>query len=237
MISDAEEHRLRFAVFETVASEPRLNRRLIARGAGVIRHFYNGPRPSHDQDFLIVRNGADEDSIDEPEHSRSLLDAALVRRLPHHYPDYSDRLPWLHREMKIELAPGSEPIECRAIEMVPGSGQSILVVTLEDAIAIKLVAMVHRHPGAKKLREQDVYDVAEVLSRPGGALDTKRTMELAAAKAERHGFKLAADQYDEAVRTRLSLRYDALRQLTGARFIPFEEAWSRLMELLSSIQT
>src|SRR5205823_1108534 len=116
MISPTEERQLRSALLDCMASEPRLARRLIFRGAGAIRHFYGGRRYSRDQDFLIVRQGEQEDAIAEPEFSKALMDQALTRGLPMLFPDYAQRWQWIQQELHIELAPGVEPIECRSLE-------------------------------------------------------------------------------------------------------------------------
>jgi hypothetical protein len=238
MISDVEEQLLHRAAMECIASDPRLNRRLILRSAAVLRYCYDGPRRTEDLDFVVVRPDADssEDAVREPEHTRALLNDRLHARLPFHYPDYEQRLPWIQRELKIELAPCSEPIECRAFEIEPGSGNSLLVATLEDTIAAKLVAMLGPFTGGGKFREQDLFDIAELLGRPAQPINIIKTAELAHDKAKRRGICVSTAAFDNTVRWRLSFRYHTLAKSVGDAFVSFEDAWDQLLRFVRVVE-
>lgn len=111
----------------------------------------------------------------------------------------------------------------------------INVCTLEDIVAEKLVATLRPTPTGGH-RQQDLFDVASVMSTEAYPLDRRRVAELATAKGACRQYEVSSAAFDSDVRDRLARDYDDLKAITGENFIPFHCAWMKMLDFVREFQ-
>lgn len=128
------------------------------------------------------------------------------------------------------------------LRRVPGSvfdgGATVKVCTLEDILAEKIVAVLSSAPaGGQKKREQDLFDVASVVSSAAVAqLDRRRLAELAEAKGRYRACCPSPGAFTRELSEHLRADYERLRESTGVAFIRFDAAWNGVLNFVRHLR-
>ena len=110
---------------------------------------------------------------------------------------------------------------------------SLQVCTLEDIVAEKLRALLQQIP-RKRLRCQDVLDIAMILAEQ--EVDEARIAEFLVQKASARNVLVSKRAFrDDEIRSRASENYVDLQVTVRKAFIPFEEAFSKLMSFIERL--
>lgn len=230
--SDCDRLRLWHEVLNAVGASSTLSRRLILRGAAPLRLVYGGLRPTGDLDFYILRTEERDVKVVEPWYTQRHLDQVLDVHFCS-LPEYRERADWIRKELKIELSPCEERVECTVMTFGSNQSQGVLLCTLQDIIAGKLYAILKRAT-TERPREQDLFDVADMWSRQRSMMDLEKISVLFVSKSTHNKMRLEAKLFNDAVRERLMRKYGDLRFVTGPDFIEFNEAWQLLLDLVNS---
>ncbi len=114
------------------------------------------------------------------------------------------------------------------------TAKSVRVCTLDDIIAEKLRALLQQIP-RNRSRPQDVFDIASMVRRHGTTIDLGKVSTFLVRKSQARGIVPTKCAFDESVRGRAAWNYaEEIRPFTTA-FIPFEEAWTEVLRLVSRL--
>jgi len=114
------------------------------------------------------------------------------------------------------------------------AGGTLRVCTLEDIVAEKLRALLQQ-PIRNRGRRQDLLDIA-FLRRYGRALDLSSVATFLRTKAHARSIHVSREAFrSREVLDRASSDYSALQQVTRGLFIPYEEAVTELLRLVSEL--
>ncbi len=128
----------------------------------------------------------------------------------------------------------NEPI-CATENVDVRASQMLKVCTLEDIIAEKLRSLLQQ-PIRKRQRRQDLLDIAVALKRSGASLNRERIAQFLKTKAEARDVRVSRSAFrDDAVRELARKDYDALSSTTRELFVPFDEAYSLLLEFVAQL--
>lgn len=117
----------------------------------------------------------------------------------------------------------------------PFSGEiRVQVCALEDIIAEKLRALLQQ-PIRNRNRKQDVYDIAQMLRKNGANLSRHKIADYFVRKAGARGINVRKSAFDEDVRRRAQFEYETLFSVIDPDFIPFEDAWRRVTDLVNEL--
>jgi len=116
---------------------------------------------------------------------------------------------------------------CATEKIDLGGIHSLQVCTLEDIVAEKLRALLQQIP-RNRLRRQDVLDIAMILGTR--RLDETKIAAYLMQKAGARKIQVSKSAFhDEEIRTRASVDYVHLEATVRKTFIPFEEAFSKVI--------
>jgi predicted nucleotidyltransferase component of viral defense system len=146
--------------------------------------------------------------------------------------------------LRLETVQGSPqivPVEISINEEVCGyedvdfgSHQPLRVSTLEDIVAEKLRALLQQVT-RKRDRRQDLLDIA-VLLRSDASLNLKLVAEYLLRKGQAREIVVSkAAFHNPEVRSRAHSDYSALETTTRRLFVPFEEAWTLIEDLIQRL--
>jgi hypothetical protein len=231
---------IKFCVLESIASDPRLSKILILRGSAALQLFYGGRRESADLDFVVLNIDGSPVTGDDPDAPKPRLHRILAERLPRYCGGDNSWQTWF-KSIKIDLTPATCVYDCVRMPLPSapdgtGGGKTILVVTPEIIVSEKLAAISNAIQRQKsERREHDVYDVAWMLRSCPQKIDVKRIGELARRKADQEDRRFCGSEFDSAGRDYVGRDYERLRHVTGSDFIPFEQAWQSITDLIGQI--
>jgi predicted nucleotidyltransferase component of viral defense system len=133
--------------------------------------------------------------------------------------------------VEVEVSMNDPIYHC---EVARHGARSLRVSTAEDIVAEKLRALLQQ-PGRNRRRRQDVLDIAVVLA-DGPELDLAVVREALLVKARARGIEPTPALFlAPEIRERASTDYGALNPTTRRRFIPFDEAWAAVLELVAAL--
>ena len=232
---------VKFSVLDSIASDAGLSKILILRGSAALQLFYGGKRESADMDFVVLNIDGARNAGDDDAAPKSCLERVLADRLPQHFHGDSSWLTWF-KSIKIDLTPAARMYDCVRVPMTSGeenaSERAVLVATREVLIAEKLAAIseaiVDQH---RKRRAHDVYDIACLLRGSRPHVDVRRIGQLLRRRTELEGRRYLVGEFDVVGRKYLTPDYDRLRVELGPDFIPFDEAWLSLTELVGQVDS
>lgn len=124
-----------------------------------------------------------------------------------------------------------ETTESRLSDASPGP---IRVCTLADIVAEKLRSLLQQ-PVRNRNRRQDVLDIATVLADPADRLDEFKVAAFLVAKSQARGIHATRSAFDADIRVRAMVEYDRLRADAGEAFIPFDQAWAAVLDLVNRL--
>lgn len=114
-------------------------------------------------------------------------------------------------------------------------GNYLYVCSLDDIIAEKLRALLQQLI-RKRSRPQDVFDIANMISRSASSLDIAKVSDFLIQKAAARDIQPRKSSFDNAVRDHAIVDYEAQIGPNTPDFITFNEAWSKVLDLVSKLE-
>lgn len=108
------------------------------------------------------------------------------------------------------------------------------VCSLDDIIAEKLRAILQQVPRNRQ-RPQDVFDIASMIRRHGNAVNLVKISEFLIKKSAAREIIASKGAFNTAARELAAHSYDAQIRPFTTDFIPFEEAWDEVLNLVSKL--
>ena len=163
-------------------------------------------------------------------------DISVAYQLPgdRHFPDFESWRGSLSTVVRVEISLNDEVCETSLESLVPGSSAAIRVCVLEDILAEKLRALLQQ-PLRNRHRRQDVYDIARLVRCIGDQIDPQKVSEYLVRKARARGIEPRRSSFDEEARRRAAFDYDHLFKDVDPDFIPFDEAWSTVLDFVAQL--
>ena len=128
----------------------------------------------------------------------------------------------------------NEPIGASSTAALNDSASTLRVATLEDIVAEKLRALLQQ-PIRNRERRQDLLDIA-VIARLHPELDLGQVSQFFIAKCEARSIAPHRRMFsDPEILRRASVGYIGLEATTRSVFIPVEEAWGLVMQLVAKM--
>lgn len=118
---------------------------------------------------------------------------------------------------------------------ITGARHTLRVATLEDIVAEKLRAILQQTI-RNRHREQDVLDIAILISQHENPIDTAKISDFLVRKCSAKEIAVTRSAYHfPDLRDKSSANYNALADTVRHTFIPFDEAWEIVMSLVDSL--
>ncbi|MDY7107174.1 MAG: nucleotidyl transferase AbiEii/AbiGii toxin family protein [Planctomycetota bacterium] len=136
--------------------------------------------------------------------------------------------------VKLEISLNDKVCETQAVSLDPGRRSQLTVCTLEDILAEKLRSILQQRP-RKRHRRQDVFDIARYYRASGARLALVKISRFLIEKAAVREIQVTKRAYDEEARMRASADYEKLEEQIDEEFIPFEQAWALVRELVNAL--
>jgi len=254
-----------YVILCCIASDTVLSKAIVLKGGNALRFFYNSPRSTLDLDFSNdAENFRDDVTFVREKLETALLrvdnrfgikaKCQRVKRNPsregttrptyeitigYQYPD--DRY-YLNFDEKIastvihvEISLYDKVCESISISLASDSRGQLRVCNLEDIIGEKLRALLQQ-PLRERNRGQDVYDIALIFTRNRSFLDYAKIAKYLQAKAEIRDVHAKYSAFNSVVQNMAEYEYDKrIREQTGKDFIPFNEAWVLVIDLVKKL--
>ncbi len=132
----------------------------------------------------------------------------------------------------VEISINELVCEAVSFSLRPG-GHALRVCSLDDIVAEKLRDLLQQ-PIRKRSRPQDVYDIANIV-RLGLILDVAKVSAYLIRKAESREIRPLKHSFDDTVKNLATIGYENLMAPNDPDFIPFDEAWARVLEFVSML--
>jgi predicted nucleotidyltransferase component of viral defense system len=259
---EARRRLVQFVVLASIASSNELVSRLALKGGNALRFVHGNMRSTLDLDFTAEGDFPDAEpairalldgALKRAEQQFQVKARCLsvhrnprnpARTLPtyrvnvcyqiagdRHYQDFERRQALPGVELEISL----NDVLCETFEkqLSPGT-KPIRVCSLEDILAEKLRALLQQLI-RKRSRPQDVYDIASRMRARGGQVNLAKISEFLLRKSGARGIEPRRSSYDESVKQRAIVNYQVEIRAQVTEFIPFEEAWSEVLSLVSRL--
>jgi predicted nucleotidyltransferase component of viral defense system len=111
----------------------------------------------------------------------------------------------------------------------------IRVCSLEDILAEKLRALLQQVV-RNRTRPQDVFDIARMVRDHGPDLSLDKIAEYLLKKSAARGIHVSRSAFaSEEVKQRAAHEYGTVLAVSQAEFIPFEEAWQTVLDLVGRL--
>jgi predicted nucleotidyltransferase component of viral defense system len=110
----------------------------------------------------------------------------------------------------------------------------VQVCALEDILAEKLRALLQQ-PIRHRNRRQDVYDIARMTRIHNDLLDRRKIGDYLMRKAAARNVPVHRQAFDDEIKRLASYEYEQLFDRLDPDFIPFDEAWSAIVQLVSQL--
>ena len=112
---------------------------------------------------------------------------------------------------------------------------SLLVATIEDIVAEKLRAILQQSV-RNRHRRQDILDVASLWRQSDNSMRTNLISDFLVRKGEARDITATKSRFhDPEIRQRSATNYTDLEATTRYTFIPFDEAWESVMDLVNQL--
>ena len=261
---EARKRFMQYAILEAIAASAGLSRLIAFKGGNALRFVYGNRRSTLDLDFTADAGFPDDadqirarlDDALRPLLARFRVKARSqrVRRNPpgrdKDRPTYDISIGYLLPGDRLyqnfedaERLPATVDVEIRLNEVVceavprrlQPAGRELRVCALEDIVAEKLRALLQQ-PIRNRSRPQDVFDIASVIRRFGESLDLEKVTRYLLEKAAARGIDARKDRFDDDVRDRATVGYDALVGRSDPDFIPFGDAWAVVLDVVSKLE-
>jgi len=140
----------------------------------------------------------------------------------------------LPQVVRLEISLNDRVCEVQTGRLDPKRRSRLTVCTLEDILAEKLRSILQQIP-RKRHRRQDVFDLARYARARRNELDLVKIARFLLEKAAVRDIQVTKRAYDDEARTRASADYEKLEEQIQEEFIPFEQAWALVLELVNSL--
>ena len=261
----SQEARRRFVQYVVLVAiaTGQLAPRIAFKGGNALRFVFHSPRSTLDLDFSALAKIPDDDggirtqfdiALTRTEHRFGIrVKLQSIRRKPvmspgstwptyelkigyqllgdRHFADFDRVGLTVSSVVKVELSLNEMVCETQETPIAEGM---LRVCSLEDIVAEKLRALLQQ-PVRNRTRSQDAFDIARATRTEADRLDLDKVSRFLIAKAKARDITATKSAFDEDVRDRARAGYDELRHSTGDQFIAFEEAWARVLRLVSRL--
>jgi predicted nucleotidyltransferase component of viral defense system len=260
---EARRRFVQFVVLTAISSSSGLAERVAFKGGNALRFIHGNPRSTIDLDFTAEGDFPDDsvqiagliDGALKSTQSQFRVKARCQsihrnpRKLDKTLPTYNvkvcfqlpgDRYYQNFEDRKqfsevIELEISLNDIVCETISWKPStSGRPIRGCSLEDQIAEKLRALLQQIP-RNRSRPQDVFDIASRVREHRGKLDLAKISEFLLRKSEGRIDSPRKSSFAAEVRCRAEAVYEPEIKVQTSAFIPFEDAWAEVLQLVSQL--
>jgi predicted nucleotidyltransferase component of viral defense system len=176
----------------------------------------------------------------KPPKNRGTLptyDIAVGYQLPgdRYFADYGASPRQVSSVVKLEISLNDVVCETRRCRLSPDLPAEIRVCTLEDILAEKLRALLQQVI-RNRTRPQDAFDIARMMRDHGASLDLGKITTFLREKCAAREVPLSRSAFaGEDVRQRASFEYDTVLAISQESWIPFDEAWRAVQELVSKL--
>lgn len=118
---------------------------------------------------------------------------------------------------------------------IGNEGVALNTSSIDDIVAEKLRAILQQ-TSRNRYRSQDVIDIASIVRNESLKINRVRIGEFLVRKSEARGVPATLMAFrDPDLERRSKANYDALRDTVRYTFIPFDEAWETVMQLVDSL--
>lgn len=260
-LDEARKRYAQFVILESIALSAARDY-LSFKGGNAVRFIHGNPRSTADLDFTAEPGFPDDKEeirkkLDEAlRRSRNRYELKLrcqrVKRNPpgvdktmptyeitvayqfpndRHYIDFDSR-EQINTIIPLDISFNDVVCETSDEQLDPNYDVSIKVCVLEDILAEKLRALLQQ-PIRNRHRREDVYDISRLVKTEKERIDKKKVAEFFTKKSTARRIQARKSAFDEEVRNRARFDYDKLFEEPD--FIPFDEAWQRILDFVSSL--
>ena len=262
-LEEARRRFVQFVVLSAIASSPGLAPRLAFKGGNALRFVHGNPRSTIDLDFtgegdfpddpqeiaglinvalkstqgrLLVRARCQSIKRKPPRPEKTLptYGIKVCFQLPgdRYYQNFDEKTSFSEI---IELEISLNDIVCETISWKPSpSGKPLRSCSLEDQIAEKLRALLQQIP-RNRSRPQDVFDIASRWREHRDAMNLEKVSEFLVRKSVGRIAPPRKSSFDDEVRSRAEAVYREEISRQTPEFIPFEEAWADVLQLVGRL--
>lgn len=238
-----------------------IGKQLVFKGGNALRFVYGNPRGTIDLDFTARDDVPDDGEWLRQEIESAVTDATTrrtdyklrvqsVKRKPtspaatfptyqisvgyalfgdKRYKDFEKSERSLSDNVLLEIS--INDLVCLDHVQKIGSDTRVLVCTLDDIVAEKLRSLLQQ-PIRKRHRKQDVFDIARIMIDQRDAISIDLVARCLREKCAARDIDVLKSAFNADVQARARVDYDRLRDDTGDAFIPFDKAWSMVIELV-----
>lgn len=260
-ISEARIRFVQVATLSAIASTPGLMNHLAFKGGNALRFVHGNPRSTIDLDFTAEGDFPDDaEKIKDLLNSaliriRNRLGVKArcqsIKRKPPNiertHPTYAIKVCFQlpgdkyyqnfedHSRLSevIDLEISFNDHVCETILWNPWtSDRPLRICSLEDLIAEKLRAILQQVP-RNRSRPQDVYDISSRWRISRAKVDLTKVSDYLRRKAAGRIEPPRKSSFDEDVKSKAKLQYEQQLGPQTREFIPFEDAWADVLELVS----
>ncbi len=258
-LSEARQRFVQLVILESFAAAD-FARQLAFKGGNALRFAYQYPRSTLDLDFTALDLEEDSETlrarIDRAVRERSVqlgikCKVTSTRRNP---PNPERTRPTYQLNVGYQLpgdryfadflesprpSPTAVPVEISFNDLVcetvlvnfSGENATIKMCTLNDIVAEKLRATLQQVTRNRQ-RPQDVYDVARAARVDRNDLDPRKIHQYLVAKCAAREIAVTFESFGDEARRRAAYGYEELKADLGSDFIPFEDAWNEVLQLV-----
>jgi predicted nucleotidyltransferase component of viral defense system len=262
-VLEARRRFVQFVVLTAISSSPGLVQRIAFKGGNALWFIHGNPRSTIDLDFTAEGDFPDDSTqivglIDAalksmqnqfrvkarcqsihrnpPKRDRTLptYNVKVCFQLPadRYYQNFAERKQFAE---VIEVEISLNDVVCETILWKPSpSGNAIRSCSLEDQIAEKLRALLQQVP-RNRSRPQDVFDIASQVRENRMKLDLGKISDFLLRKSEGRIDSPRKSSFDDEVRRRAEAVYAKEISAQTSAFIPFEEAWREVLQLVREL--
>ncbi len=260
---EARKRFVQFVILESIADAP-WSQQLAFKGGNALRFVHNNPRGTVDLDFTAFRAFPDDaeqirDRLNgavEVGGRRFGLKAkcqSIHRRPPgtdkimptydvgigyafrddRHYADFQN-VRSVSTAVRLEISINDEICDTSRWQLGDQQWVTLTVCALEDILAEKLRALLQQ-PKRNRHRRQDVYDIANMVRRHGTIIDRAKIGKYLLRKARARNIDARRSVFDERIKDMAAYDYATLFDAQSPDFIPFEDAWKEILQLVSEL--
>ena len=263
-LDEARKRFVQFVLLRSIAASP-LKQQLAFKGGNALRFIHRNPRGTIDLDFTAESVFPDDgDEIrrllnkafsrtermfdvkaraqrikrnpSSQEKTFPTYDISVAYQLPgdRHFADFETWSGNLNTVVNLEISLNDEVCETSLESLGLAGGPQLRVCVLEDIVAEKLRALLQQ-PIRNRNRCQDVYDIARLLRCEGARIDRRKVSEYLRRKAHARAIEPRRSSFNDEIKRRAAYAYGHLFQEIDPDFIPFDEAWSAVLNLVGQL--
>jgi predicted nucleotidyltransferase component of viral defense system len=260
---EARRRLVQFVVLASIGSSRDSVSRLALKGGNALRFVYGNMRstldldftaesgfPDNDEEIKTLLNSALKPAVRQfeikarcqsvhrnprrPDQTRPTYIIKICFQFPtdRYYKNFDER-PLFPEVVELEIS--LNDVLCETIETsLSPTTQPVRVCSLEDILAEKLRALLQQLI-RNRSRPQDVYDIASRWRASRTSIDLGKVSEFLLRKSVARDITPRKSSYNDSVRERASVNYDEEIKAQATVFIPFEEAWAEVIDVVRQL--